>query len=117
MLNTEFAPFTNEAELKFDLYGLIPAVVQNAKTKEILMVAWMNAEAFRLTKETTRAHFWSRSRNKLWLKGATSGNYMNVQKILVDCDADTLVLLVEPAGPACHTGEPSCFYRIVETRE
>ena len=112
-MKTEFELFTNEAELKFDQYGLIPAIVQNAESKEILMVAWMNAEAFRLTKETSKAHFWSRSRNELWLKGATSGNFMYVRQILVDCDADTLVLMVEPAGPACHTGERSCFYREV----
>ncbi len=114
MMNDELKTFTNEAELKFDQYGLIPAIVQDAETKEILMVAWMNAKAFQFTKKTSKAHFWSRSRDELWLKGATSGNFMNVQKILVDCDADTLMLLVEPAGPACHTGERSCFYRIIE---
>jgi phosphoribosyl-AMP cyclohydrolase len=91
--------------------------VQDASTKEILMVAWMNAEAFQLTKSTGKAHFWSRSRNELWLKGATSGNFMTVYQILVDCDADTFILLVEPAGPACHTGERSCFYREIEIRE
>jgi phosphoribosyl-AMP cyclohydrolase len=116
-MSEELETFENEAELKFDQYGLIPAIVQDAESKEILMVAWMNAEAFRLTKETMQAHFWSRSRNELWHKGATSGNFMHVRQILVDCDADTLVLLVEPAGPACHTGERSCFYRIVERRE
>jgi phosphoribosyl-AMP cyclohydrolase len=113
-MKTEFELFTNEAELKFDQYGLIPAIVQDEVTKDILMVAWMNAEAFQLTKETGKAHFWSRSRNELWLKGATSGNFMHVNQILVDCDADTLILFVEPAGPACHTGERSCFYREVE---
>lgn len=113
----EFKPFTNEAELKFDQYGLIPAIVQDEATKDVLMVAWMNAEAFRLTKETRKAHFWSRSRNELWLKGATSGNFMSVRQILVDCDADTLILMVKPAGPACHTGARSCFYREIEMRE
>ena len=107
--------FTNLEDLKFDTKGLIPAIVQDAETKEILMMAWMNAESFRLTKETMQAHFWSRSRQELWLKGATSGNFMNVRQILVDCDADTLVLLVEPAGPACHTGARSCFYREIES--
>ena len=117
MMNAEFEIFNDESELKFDQYGLIPAIVQDMATKEILMVAWMNAEAFRMTKETGKAHFWSRSRQELWLKGATSGNFMNVQKILVDCDADTLVLLVKPEGPACHTGARSCFYREIESRE
>jgi len=113
----EFELFTNEAELKFDQYGLIPAIVQDEASKDVLMVAWMNAEAFRLTKETGKAHFWSRSRNELWLKGATSGNFMHIRRILVDCDADTLILMTEPAGPACHTGARSCFYREIEIRE
>lgn len=113
MMNDKFEIFDNENELKFDARGLIPAIVQDAESKEILMMAWMNAESFRLTQETRQAHFWSRSRNELWLKGATSGNFMNVKKILVDCDADTLLLLVEPAGPACHTGAQSCFFRMV----
>ncbi|NDJ35823.1 MAG: phosphoribosyl-AMP cyclohydrolase [Chloroflexi bacterium] len=78
------------------------------------MVAYMNAEALRLTKETGEAHFWSRSREELWHKGATSGNIQRVVEIRVDCDEDTLLLLVEPDGPACHTGEVSCFYRTVE---
>ncbi|MCP4140103.1 MAG: phosphoribosyl-AMP cyclohydrolase [Chloroflexi bacterium] len=109
--------FDNVEELKFDANGLIPAIVQDAETKEILMVAWMNAESFQLTQDTGQAHFWSRSRKEIWLKGATSGNFMNIKKILIDCDADTLVLLAEPVGPACHTGERSCFYREVEIRE
>lgn len=113
-MNTKFEIFTNEQELKFDQYGLIPAIVQDIETKGILMVAWMNAEAFRLTKETGKAHFWSRSRNELWLKGATSGNFMHVRQILVDCDADTLILMTEPMGPACHTGARSCFYRKIQ---
>lgn len=98
-------------ELKFDEKGLIMAVVQDIQTKQVLMVAWMNREAFRLTRETGQAHFWSRSRQTLWHKGATSGNVMNVQTIKVDCDADTLLLLVHPAGPACHTGQTTCFFR------
>lgn len=96
---------------KWDDRGLIPAVLQDAATGDILMVAWMNAEALRLTEETGEAHFWSRSRQELWHKGATSGNVQRVQEIWVDCDADTLVLKVDPAGPACHTGARSCFYR------
>lgn len=101
-------------ELRFDARGLIPAVVQDAHTLQVLMVAWMNAEALRRTQETGEAHFWSRSRGALWRKGETSGNVMRVQEIRADCDGDTLLLLVQPAGPACHTGAVSCFYRSLE---
>lgn len=100
-------------ELKYDDRGLIPAVVQDAQSKEVLMVAWMNEEALRLTQESGETHFWSRSRRELWHKGATSGNVQRVRQIRVDCDADTLLLLVEPAGPACHTGHQTCFFRTV----
>lgn len=103
-------PITNYP-LKFDEKGLITAVLQHHTTREVLMVAWMNEEALRLTLETGEAHFWSRSRQELWHKGATSGNVQRVREIRVDCDGDTLLLLVEPAGPACHTGAISCFYR------
>lgn len=102
------------AELKFDDNGLIPAVVQDAQTNAVLMVAYMNAESLRLTLETGEAVFWSRSRKELWHKGTTSGNTQRVHEIRVDCDADTLLLRVEPAGAACHTGEYSCFYRELE---
>ncbi len=101
-------------ELKFDDRGLIPAVVQDAATGEVLMVAWMNADSLRLTQETGETHFWSRSRQELWHKGATSGNTQRVREIWVDCDADTLLVKVEPAGPACHTGQRSCFFRRLE---
>ncbi|MBQ2669505.1 MAG: bifunctional phosphoribosyl-AMP cyclohydrolase/phosphoribosyl-ATP diphosphatase HisIE [Clostridia bacterium] len=101
-------------ELKFNAHGLIPAVVQNIETKEVLMVAYMNADTLKQTLETGRATFWSRSRKEVWVKGATSGNYMYVKEVRVDCDADCLVLLVNPAGPACHTGNRSCFFRKVE---
>ena len=101
-------------ELKYDSRGLIPAVAQDAKSGEVLMVAWMNAEALHLTHETGEAHFWSRSRGALWRKGATSGNVLHVEEIRVDCDADTLLLRVLPAGPACHTGARSCFFRVLE---
>ncbi|MBI3241365.1 MAG: phosphoribosyl-AMP cyclohydrolase [Chloroflexi bacterium] len=101
-------------DLKFDERGLLTTVVQDAATNEVLMVAWMNAEALRLTRETGEAWFWSRSRNELWRKGATSGNIMRVREILVDCDTDTLLLKVDPTGPACHTGERSCFYRKID---
>lgn len=97
--------------LKFDLNGLIPAVVQDDRTGNVLMVAWMNKEACELTRKTRQAHFWSRSRQEIWRKGATSGNTLSVVTMWVDCDADTLLLKVIPAGPACHTGEVSCFYR------
>jgi phosphoribosyl-AMP cyclohydrolase/phosphoribosyl-ATP pyrophosphohydrolase/phosphoribosyl-AMP cyclohydrolase len=98
-------------EIKFNSNGLVPTIVQDAKTKEVLMMAWMNAESLRLTLEKSEAVFWSRSRQEIWHKGATSGNVQKVVEIRVDCDADTLLVLVEPAGPACHTGEMSCFYR------
>ncbi len=100
--------------LKFDSRGLIPAVVQNIETNEVLMVAYMNADTIRKTNETGRAVFFSRSRGEEWMKGATSGNYMYVKEIRVDCDCDCLILLVNPAGPACHTGNRSCFFRRIE---
>lgn len=100
--------------LQFDVNGLIPVVVQDAQTDQVLMVAWMNAQALELTRQTGEAHFWSRSRRTLWRKGETSGNVMKVREMRVDCDLDTLLLRVDPAGPACHTGEQSCFYRRLE---
>ena len=101
-------------ELKFDQNGLIPAVVQNVDTKEVLMVAYMNKESLELTLKSGRATFFSRSRQELWEKGATSGDYMYVKEIRVDCDGDCLVVLSSPAGNACHTGNRTCFYRKVE---
>ncbi len=98
-------------ELRFDLLGLIPCVVQNSQDGQVLMVAWMNAEALNLTQETGQVHFWSRSRQEIWRKGATSGNTFQVVEIWADCDGDTLLIKVIPAGPACHTGEMSCFFR------
>ncbi|WP_420631899.1 phosphoribosyl-AMP cyclohydrolase [Candidatus Leptofilum sp.] len=100
--------------LKFDEKGLITAVLQHHTTREILMVAWMNAEALALTLQTSEAHFWSRSRQELWHKGGTSGNVQRVTEIRVDCDGDTLLLQVDPVGPACHTGVVSCFFRKIE---
>ena len=99
------------SEIKYDANGLVPAIVQDIVTKDVLMMAWMNAESLRLTLEKSEAVFWSRSRQEIWHKGATSGNVQKVVEIRVDCDADTLLVLVEPAGPACHTGEQTCFYR------
>jgi phosphoribosyl-AMP cyclohydrolase len=100
--------------LKFDADGLVPAIVQDADTNQVLMLAYMNAESLRLTLETKETHFWSRSRRELWHKGGTSGNIQKVIKVNVDCDADTLLIRVHPAGPACHTGEKSCFYRTMK---
>jgi len=102
------------SELHFDPNGLVPAVLQHETTGEVLMVAWMNAEALRLTRSTGEAHFWSRSRQQLWHKGETSGNVMRVRQILVDCDGDTLLVRVDPAGPACHTGTRTCFFQELE---
>jgi phosphoribosyl-ATP pyrophosphohydrolase/phosphoribosyl-AMP cyclohydrolase len=100
-------------DIQWDERGLAPAIVQDVHTHQVLMLAYMNADALRLTLETGEAHFWSRSRQELWHKGATSGNVQRVIEVRVDCDADTILLLVEPAGPACHTGETSCFYRVM----
>jgi phosphoribosyl-AMP cyclohydrolase len=100
--------------LQFDEKGLIPAVVQDASSGEVLMLAYMNAESLRRTLESGQAWFWSRSRQELWHKGATSGNFLNVKGILKDCDEDALVLKVEALGPACHTGHRSCFYRALD---
>lgn len=96
--------------LKYDERGLLTAVVQDAATREVLMVAWMNAEALHRTQASGQAWFWSRSRRELWHKGATSGNVLRVLEIRADCDQDTLLVLVDPAGPACHTGARSCFF-------
>ena len=103
--------------LKWDEHGLIPAVVQDAETKQVLMVAYMNAESLAQTIEAGETVFWSRSRGELWHKGATSGNIQKVREIRVDCDEDTLLILVDPVGPACHTGEVSCFFRTLEEAE
>ncbi|MGI6217802.1 MAG: phosphoribosyl-AMP cyclohydrolase [Coriobacteriales bacterium] len=98
-------------DLNFDDRGLIPAIVQDCSTGEVLMMAWMNEESIRLTFETGLTWFWSRSRGKLWNKGETSGNVQHVVSIAADCDCDCLLVEVDPAGPACHTGNNSCFYR------
>ncbi len=103
--------------LKWDEHGLIPAVVQDAETKQVLMVAYMNAESLAKTQATGETVFWSRSRGELWHKGETSGNVQRVREIRVDCDEDTLLILVDPAGPACHTGAVSCFFRTLEEAE
>lgn len=91
--------------------GLVPAIVQDVRTKEVLMLGYMNEESLKKTLETKLATYWSRSRNELWTKGKTSGHYQHVKNIYVDCDEDTLLLEVEQDGAACHTGNRSCFYR------
>ena len=100
---------------RFDAAGLVTAIVTDAETHVLLMVAHMNEEAIARTRETGQAHFWSRSRASLWRKGETSGNGLTMVEMRVDCDQDALLLRVKPAGPACHTGRRSCFYRRVET--
>lgn len=100
-------------EIKYNEKGLVPAIAQDLKTGEVLMLAWMNEEALALTLSTGKAHYFSRSRGKLWLKGETSGNIQQVRSVRYDCDGDTILLGVEPAGPACHTGERTCFYRSI----
>ncbi len=102
---------------KFDGQGLLTAIAVAADTREILMVAFMDQEALDKTRETGLAHFHSRSRGRLWMKGETSGHVLKVLEIRVDCDQDALVMICEPHGPACHTGAPSCFYRRLDGEE
>lgn len=104
-------------DLKYDEHGLIPAIVQDANSQVVLMMAWMNADSLEKTIESGETWFWSRSRAEFWHKGGTSGNIQKVIEIRYDCDGDTLLVLVEPAGPACHTGQTSCFYRALESRK
>jgi phosphoribosyl-AMP cyclohydrolase len=99
------------AAVTFDDNGLVPSIVQDIHTRQVLMMAWMNAESLRRTMAEGETVFWSRSRQEFWHKGATSGNTQKVIELRVDCDGDTLLILVDPAGPACHTGAVSCFYR------
>ena len=98
-------------EVRFDDRGLVPVVVQQWDTGEVLMLAWMDDEALRRTRESGRATYWSRSRKEYWVKGETSGNIQQVREVRIDCDGDSLLYLVHPDGPACHTGKISCFYR------
>ena len=97
-------------DLRYDERGLVPCVIQDCRSGEVLTLAYMNEEALRLSRETGELHLWSRSRNELWHKGATSGNTQAVKALRFDCDNDAVLALVEPAGPACHTGERSCFF-------
>lgn len=109
--------FRNLADLTFDSHGLLPVIVQDERTRQVLMLAYMNREALDLTLQSGEMVFWSRSRQRLWHKGETSGNVQRWVALYVDCDADCLLALVEPAGPACHTGNTSCFYRTLATQE
>lgn len=105
---------TQLQQLKFNKDGLIPAIVQDARSGQVLMMAWMNEESLRKTVAQGQTWFWSRSRQQLWHKGATSGNTQTVRAMAYDCDGDTLLIQVEPAGPACHTGQISCFFNKLE---
>lgn len=108
------ANVADQLGVRFDERGLVPCVVQQQGAGEVLMMAWMNAESLALTVSTGTTWFWSRSRQELWNKGATSGNVQHVKRLLFDCDADTLLVIVDSVGPACHTGHRSCFYREVQ---
>ncbi len=102
-------------QLTYNADGLIPCIVQDVETHEVLMMAWMNAESLAMTLECGETVFWSRSRQEIWHKGATSGNTQKIVELRYDCDADTLLALVHPAGPACHTGATSCFFETLKT--
>jgi phosphoribosyl-ATP pyrophosphohydrolase/phosphoribosyl-AMP cyclohydrolase len=101
--------------LKFDSNGLIPAIIQNEASGKVLMLGYINKESLKKTEQTGHVWFYSRSRQELWEKGETSGNYLNVRAIFKDCDEDTLLIQVDPAGPTCHTGAESCFYRTLDS--
>jgi len=107
----------SSVDVSFGPDGLVACVMQDGRTGEVLTLAWMNEEALRLTRETGEMHFFSRSRQKIWHKGEESGNTMRVLDLRIDCDCDALVALVEPAGPACHTGERTCFHRRLNSGE
>ncbi len=98
-------------EVNFNEKGLVPVIVQDAETKEVLMLAYANEDALKLTLQTGKAHYWSRSRGKIWMKGETSGNFQDVVEVRVDCDGDALLYIVRQKGVACHTGSYSCFFR------
>ena len=104
----------NVEELAFNRDGLIPAIAQDANSKEVLMMAWMNAEAVKLTLQTGRVTYWSRSRQAMWVKGETSGHIQKLVEFRIDCDRDCLLLLIDQTGPACHTSRRSCFYITVQ---
>jgi phosphoribosyl-ATP pyrophosphohydrolase/phosphoribosyl-AMP cyclohydrolase len=104
----------NLRDLKFDRQGLIPTIIQDYRTKQVLMLAYMNRESLSRTLRTAKTCFWSRSRKEYWIKGATSGNYQFVKTIFYDCDMDALLIMVRQLGVACHTGNKSCFYRRIK---
>ncbi|HIP63298.1 MAG TPA: phosphoribosyl-AMP cyclohydrolase [Archaeoglobus profundus] len=103
--------------IKFDEKGLVPVIVQDINTKEVLMLAYANREALKKTLETGYAHYWSRSRRKIWMKGETSGNFQRVVEVRIDCDGDAILYLVEQKGVACHTGNYTCFYRQLSLKD
>lgn len=105
------------ATVRYNADGLVPAIVQDGHTKQVLMMAWMNEASLRRTLDLGETVFWSRSRQEFWHKGATSGNVQRILTMQIDCDGDTLLIMVDPAGPACHTGATSCFFREVATHE
>ena len=105
------------AKVRFDERGLVPCVMQDARSGEVLTLAYMNEEALQLTLETREIHLYSRSRREIWHKGGSSGNIQRLRQLRYDCDADALVALVDPAGPACHTGETSCFFTKLEIKD
>lgn len=107
--DTAATPGAAGLDLRFDERGLVPVVVQEATTRDVLMLAWMDAEAIQRTRTSGRATYWSRSRQEYWVKGATSGHHQRVRDLRVDCDGDTLLLTVDQTGPACHTGAATCF--------
>lgn len=107
---------TTSLNLRYDENGLIAVIAQDYVTKEVLMLAWMNEEAFQQTMKTGQAHYWSRSRQELWHKGATSGAFQIIKEIRIDCDQDAIILIVEQKGEgACHTKQKSCFYRVIQS--
>ncbi|MGH7885827.1 MAG: bifunctional phosphoribosyl-AMP cyclohydrolase/phosphoribosyl-ATP diphosphatase HisIE [Thermodesulfobacteriota bacterium] len=107
----------NIKNLKFDCNGLLPVIVQDYKSGQILMLAYANEEALQKTVDTGKTHFWSRSRNKLWNKGEESGNFQEVKEIFIDCDKDTVLITIEQTGVACHTGKETCFFTNIESKE
>lgn len=106
-------PMDIMAQIKWDERGLVPVIAQHFQTSQVLMMAWMNKEALAATLATGNVHYWSRSRRALWRKGETSGHFQTLKEMYVDCDGDTLLIKIDQVGPACHTGEKSCFFNKV----
>lgn len=102
-------------QITFDGRGLVPVIAQHFMTSEVLMMAWMNSQAVQITLETGEVHYWSRSRQSLWRKGETSGHFQQLKDFYIDCDGDTLLIKVDQIGPACHTGEKTCFFNKIDT--